>query len=131
MEIGPRDGCAPAFARDDRDDRRERPQNETEPDPNGGEEMADIGTKRYEIFGRVTGVGFRAWTRRTAEAYAVTGWVRNRDDGSVEIVARGDEDSLRNFTEQIEIGPAGARVDDVRTESIDSDERFDDFTIVR
>jgi acylphosphatase len=43
--------------------------------------------KRYRIRGRVQGVGFRYFVQQSAEALGIRGWVRNNDDGSVEVLA--------------------------------------------
>ena len=62
------------------------------------------------VRGRVQGVGFRWFVRERARALGLTGWVRNRDDGSVEVVAQGDEASLRQLRSLLATGPSGARV---------------------
>lgn len=82
-------------------------------------------TRRYIVQGRVQGVGFRWFVSRIAGAFDITGHVSNRDDGTVEIVARGTPENIRSFKEQIEIGPSGARVDRV------SDEEMPDTHFVR
>lgn len=68
---------------------------------------------RLTITGRVQGVGFRAWAMRRARAHGLDGWVRNRDDGAVELVIAGDESALVAMRRDCERGPAGARVDRV------------------
>jgi len=68
-------------------------------------------TRRYVIMGRVQGVGFRFSTRRTALGLGIDGWVRNRLDGSVEVVARADQQRLEALESFLERGPFGARVD--------------------
>ncbi|HXG51253.1 MAG TPA: acylphosphatase [candidate division Zixibacteria bacterium] len=68
------------------------------------------------ITGRVQGVFFRASAQREAERRAVTGWVRNRPDGSVEIVAEGERARLDEFISWCRQGPPGARVDGVTVE---------------
>ena len=54
---------------------------------------------RIQVFysGRVQGVGFRYTTKRIADQYVVTGWVRNRCDGRVEIIAEGADSELKKF----------------------------------
>lgn len=70
------------------------------------------------ITGRVQGVGFRWFTRRTAGELGVRGSVRNRPDGSVEVHAEGPAEVLARFEERLRRGPRGARVDGVgRVES--------------
>ena len=66
------------------------------------------------VRGRVQGVFFRAATQREARRLGLTGWVRNRPDGSVEMVAEGDEVALRQLCMWAEKGPSAARVEDVQ-----------------
>ena len=63
------------------------------------------------ITGRVQGVGFRAFTRDAAAELGVSGWVKNCEDGSVELVAEGDVDAL---VARLREGPMLARVDEIR-----------------
>lgn len=65
----------------------------------------------YRLEGRVQGVGFRWWTRKTAEGLGLDGAVRNRADGSVEVVAFGPPEILDRFEGLLGRGPSGARVD--------------------
>jgi acylphosphatase len=65
---------------------------------------------RLVVRGRVQGVGYRAWAVRTARALALHGWVRNRRDGSVEILAAGDSDALQRLVAACRQGPAAAAV---------------------
>jgi len=62
------------------------------------------------IEGRVQGVGFRAWTSREAERRNLDGWVRNRADGSVEIVFAGDAGAVAAAIEACRRGSAYAVV---------------------
>ena len=68
---------------------------------------------RYIVQGRVQGVGYRYFVRRQAETLGVTGYARNRPDGTVEVVAEGDESSLRDFEERLRSGPDFASVSGV------------------
>jgi acylphosphatase len=65
------------------------------------------------IRGTVQGVGFRYWTRRTATARGLEGWVRNRRNGSVEAVFAGPEQAVAEMIALCRRGPASARVDAV------------------
>ena len=82
------------------------------------------------VRGRVTGVYFRAATQREARRLGVTGWVKNRPDGSVELLAEGDEDQVKEIIGWAHHGPSAARVDqvDVRWRSYTGE--FSDFRIV-
>lgn len=65
------------------------------------------------ITGRVQGVGYRAWCARTARSLGLQGWVRNLDDGRVEVLAQGERPALDELAERCGAGPLGARVRDV------------------
>lgn len=67
------------------------------------------------IRGRVQGVYFRAAAQREARRLGVTGWVKNRNDGSVELLAEGDEDAIKELAGWAQRGPSAARVDHVDT----------------
>ena len=66
------------------------------------------------IRGRVQGVGFRYSMRLEARRLGVTGWVRNRHDGSVEAIAQGPAEAVEALVEWSRHGPPGARVTDVQ-----------------
>ena len=65
------------------------------------------------IRGRVQGVGFRHFMRRTARDLDVTGWVRNRGDGSVEAVIAGTPEAVHTMMERARHGPPHAMVTDI------------------
>jgi len=82
--------------------------------------------KHLLIAGRVQGVGFRYSMAEEAERLGVTGWVRNRRDGTVEAVVDGDPQRLEAILAWARRGPRGARVTDVRISEIaGSFERFE------
>ncbi len=68
------------------------------------------------IRGDVQGVGFRYFLIREAHGLELRGWVRNRDDGSVEFVAEGLRADLEKVLEAARRGPSPARVSGVQTE---------------
>jgi acylphosphatase len=68
---------------------------------------------RLIIVGRVQGVWFRESTRREASRLGVVGWVKNRPDGKVEVLAEGPEDAVRNLVTWCHQGPPTARVNRV------------------
>ena len=70
-------------------------------------------TRHLSIHGRVQGVGFRWSLHAEATALGLTGWVRNRRDGSVEALICGSPEAVESLTEWAWTGPPGARVDDV------------------
>lgn len=67
------------------------------------------------VRGRVQGVYFRASAVREARRMGLTGWVKNRNDGAVELVAEGEEDQVKDFLAWAQRGPSTARVDKVET----------------
>lgn len=71
---------------------------------------------RLHITGRVQAVGFRAFVKRHAEHLGLTGWVRNCEDGSVEVFAQGNEVALRQLEEACAVGPLSAQVEHVSKE---------------
>jgi len=74
--------------------------------------MAQI-TRRLSIQGRVQGVGFRWSLSAEAKTLGLTGWVRNRRDGSVEAVVSGSLEAVDTLTAWAYRGPPSARVDRV------------------
>ncbi len=70
-------------------------------------------TRRLVVRGRVQGVCYRDWTVRTAMSLGVSGWVRNRPDGSVEALATGEAVAVEAFIARCRGGPSSARVDDM------------------
>ncbi|GAC1576159.1 MAG: acylphosphatase [Polyangiales bacterium] len=81
------------------------------------------------IRGRVQGVFFRASAQREAKRLGLTGWVKNRGDGAVEILAEGEEATLRQLCAWAERGPSAARVDDVQVRWRAYSGDFSDFRI--
>ena len=62
---------------------------------------------------RVQGVGFRWYVHREASELDLRGWVRNTEDGDVEVLAHGDEPDLNELRASLRRGPRGSRVDRV------------------
>ncbi len=71
------------------------------------------------ITGAVQGVGFRAWTEQAAKTRGLSGWVRNRRDGSVEAVISGADDKVDEMLAYFWQGPSASRVE--RVESAPAD----------
>jgi acylphosphatase len=87
-----------------------------------------IETKHLRIHGKVQGIGFRAAMYREAIRFNVTGWVRNRHDGTVEAVIQGSEKSVAGMLAWTHRGPPGARVTQVDVEPVDG--IFPDFDML-
>ena len=72
--------------------------------------------RRYLVTGRVQGVGFRWFVEREARLIGVGGWVRNRDDGTVEVLASGTDEELGSLYDRLREGPRAARIDRVEVD---------------
>ena len=70
-------------------------------------------TRRYLVRGRVQGVGFRWFVEREARVIGIAGWVRNTNDGGVEVLAQGTEEQHGALRRKLKEGPRAARVDSV------------------
>ena len=73
----------------------------------------DITTLKMKIFGDVQGVGFREFAIAEANARSLSGWVRNRSDNTLEIVASGPTKEIEAFVGRCMRGPPAARVRNV------------------
>ena len=89
--------------------------------------QADRRSVRVRIEGGVQGVGYRYWTERVAGELGLTGWVRNRRDGSVEALFCGRADDVAQMLERCKDGPRSAHVTAVAVveEGGDAPEAFD------
>jgi acylphosphatase len=83
----------------------------------GGEPRAAMVSEKasliVRVIGRVQGVGFRYFTERVAEEIGLAGYVMNRSDGTVEVMAEGERGALEQLLEHLKQGPSGARVEKV------------------
>lgn len=84
---------------------------------------------QFRVRGHVQGVAYRASTCDRAVALGLRGWVENRADGSVSVVACGAEEALEALEQWLWSGPAPARVDSVEAEPV-ADPGYEDFSIV-
>ncbi len=78
--------------------------------------------RHYLVQGRVQGVGFRWFVHREASELGLRGWVRNSDDGGVEVVAAGEAADLDELRASLKRGPRGSRVDGVIEHLLDDRE---------
>ena len=88
-----------------------------------------IVARRFVIGGRVQGVGYRVFAEAKAAVEGVHGYVRNLDDGRVEALVEGDEDSVDRIEMALRRGPAGARVDTFVVEAVEPGRRAIGFSI--
>jgi acylphosphatase len=76
--------------------------------------------RQYRVTGRVQGVFFRDSTRREADSLGLGGWVRNRRDGSVELLACGDPAALAALEKWLQSGPPQAKVANIESRVADA-----------
>ena len=92
--------------------------------------MEDTIAIRVKIYGRVQGVGYRAWTEREATALGLLGWVRNCADGSVEALFQGSAQKVRELIARCEEGPRFSEVERVEQSDDDSSQSLSEFLIL-
>ncbi|WP_455427643.1 acylphosphatase [Dryocola sp. LX212] len=91
--------------------------------------MASVCTQAW-VYGMVQGVGFRYSTQREAQNLGLTGYARNMDDGSVEVLACGEAQKVEQLIDWLKAGgPRSARVDKVLTEPHQPDREWTNFGI--
>ncbi len=95
--------------------------------------MSDLKQIRLHasVEGRVQGVGFRYFVLDNAQPLGVTGWVRNRWDGTVEVVAEGTKRDLEELLAAIQRGPRRHTTTGVKQEWLDATGEFTSFRIRR
>ncbi len=81
------------------------------------------------ITGIVQMVGYRWFAVNSAKDLKLTGWVKNLDDGTVEIKAFGKRGTLNEFVKQLSIGPMYSKVTDVRVREIEYELTYTDFEL--
>ncbi|MBX9766298.1 MAG: acylphosphatase [Bdellovibrionales bacterium] len=81
--------------------------------------------------GRVQGVGFRFHTQQKASALGVLGWVRNLEDGRVEVEAHAEANIMQELVDWLKVGPANAKVENIVVQDANWDEPARAFEIRR
>jgi acylphosphatase len=71
------------------------------------------------VYGRVQGVGFRYYAYYEALKQQLTGWIKNNDDGTVELEVQGEKEAVQSFIEKISEGPPFAKVTKLETAYIE------------
>ncbi|NGZ59853.1 MAG: acylphosphatase [Nitrospira sp. LK265] len=84
---------------------------------------------RILVFGRVQGVGFRAYAARAAVRLDLSGGVRNLDDGRVELDAEGRRSVLEALVRELKTGPPAAHVTKIETEWSSATGQYSTFSI--
>ena len=94
--------------------------------------MTDNVNQRLHAFieGYVQGVGFRYFVLQSAQKYNLTGWVRNRHDGRVEVIAEGELNSLNHLLADLRKGPISADVSNVDYSFEDARGDFSRFSVL-
>jgi acylphosphatase len=87
-----------------------------------------VARRHVVVHGRVQGVFFRDSTQKEASSRGLAGWVRNRDDGTVEAVFEGDPDAVEALVEFCRSGPSRADVDQVEVDE-EEPEGLKDFDV--
>jgi len=88
-------------------------------------------TVHIKIGGKVQGVYFRASTKEKADELGIRGWVKNMSDGTVEIVATGSDETIKEFISWCHEGPRGAAVADIKITEEAEEIKFERFIIAR
>jgi acylphosphatase len=91
--------------------------------------VTEMASLQAFVRGRVQGVFFRAFVEGQAEQLRLTGYVRNRPGGMVEVRAEGEKPGLEKLVERLKTGPPGSRVDDVKVEWAGYSGEFTSFRI--
>lgn len=89
----------------------------------------EIARIKLFITGKVQGVGYRFSAKQQAEQLGITGWVNNRPNGNVEIVAEGHQEQLNQFIIWAQNGPQFANVLNVVINNLIANNEFDQFSI--
>lgn len=82
------------------------------------------------VYGRVQSVFFRHNTKKIADRLDLKGWVKNNSDGTVEVVAEGNDKDIGILIKWCEKGPIGAKVEKVEIKRGEFKGEFSDFSIV-
>ena len=93
--------------------------------------MTGVAAKRvrFVVHGLVQGVNFRAAAAREASTRGITGRVWNREDGSVEVVAEGEDGALEDFARWLRTGPRLAEVESVERHELGGERKYGEFSV--
>lgn len=81
------------------------------------------------VQGVVQGVGYRFFAMNQARLYDLKGYVRNMDDGTVEVVAEGDKGIIKDFIGHLKIGPVSAHVTGVKVKWSEQEQGYTEFRL--
>lgn len=97
----------------------------------GGKEAMISRAVRVNVYGRVQGVYFRYHTKLTADRLGLSGWVRNRRDGSVEALISGNSSDVKEMIDWLHYGPDRAVVHKVQITEVEDDESLSSEFLIR
>ena len=83
------------------------------------------------VNGKVQGVWFRDFVKKTANNFELNGWVKNNSDGSVSAVAEGEEGVVSQLIDKIKIGSPLSKVEQVKVNWLPFENKFNSFKIIR
>ncbi len=83
----------------------------------------------FKIYGRVQGVGFRYFTLQKANLLDIKGFVKNMPDGSVYVLAQGDDEKIEIFKNYLKRGPSFSHVKKIVSEVVDLNSQYKNFNI--
>lgn len=86
---------------------------------------------RINVSGIVQGVGYRYYTFRTARKLSLTGYVQNKPNGTVEVVAEGEKSNLLRLIEELRIGPPNCSVENLSIKWEPPKSDLQDFRILK
>ncbi len=89
----------------------------------------NIVARRFLIEGEVQGVGYRYFALRAAARHDILGTVRNLSDGSVEVIAEGDRDSMDDFKNELATGPIQSHISSLAETDVVPSGLFRDFRV--
>jgi acylphosphatase len=87
--------------------------------------------RKFLISGRVQGVGFRYFVQRSSAKHQVRGYVRNLDDGRVEVLAEGNSKAVEEFRHDLAAGPTHSRVGEIEEIVLEPSGLYPSFRIER
>jgi len=83
------------------------------------------------VTGKVQGVWFRDFVRKTAKKLELYGWVKNNPDSSVSVLVEGNNDAIKLLIDKIRIGSPMSKVEDVKINWLPYENKFNSFKIIR
>jgi len=87
--------------------------------------------RKFLISGEVQGVGFRYFTQRSSARHQVRGYVKNLEDGRVEVFAEGNAKAVEDFRHDLAAGPTYSRVKEIEELVVEPSGRYSNFRIER